>query len=91
MIVITQICHILFDNKSLDDIVSVFHLHKIVTNDDKEMFQYFAPNKYLQRQFLLKHLYNLRLSIWLLLCDILQKVKSMELIGNQILHGNIHI
>ena len=86
-----QICHILFDNKSMDDIISVFHSHKLINNDDADTLQHFDQNEYLQKQFLLKHFQNLKLSDWLAVCNILLKVEIMEQTGHQLINGKLHI
>ena len=57
--------------------------------EDADILQYFANNKYFQKQFLLRCLQNLRLQVWLVICDVLLKEKSTEHIGNQLLHGEL--
>ena len=86
---ITELCQILFDNKSVDDSFSVFHSQTLFSVEDAKIFQNFAQNKYLQKHFLLRHLQNLRLPAWLTLCDILLKVKSMERTAIQLLNGEL--
>ena len=88
---VAQLCHVLFDDESMDGIITLLHHHKLVTVEDAEMFQYFAYNKYFQKQFLLWCLHNLRLPVWLVICDVLQKEKSMEHTGNQLLQGELCI
>ena len=89
-IVIFQLCHILFDNKSTDDIISLFDSHKLINVDDAEILQHFTQNKYLQKQFLLKYLQNLKLADWLAICNILLKVKTMEQTSHRLLNGKLY-
>ena len=87
-----QLCHILLDDdKSMDGIISVFHSHKLISDDDAGTLQHFALNKYLQKQFLLKHLQNLKLPDWLAVCNILLKVKTMEQTSHQLINGKLRI
>ena len=85
---IAQLCHILFDNESMADVISVLHFQKVITVDDAEILQHFAMNKHFQKQFLIWCLQNLRLPVWLTICDALLKQESMEHTGNQLLNGD---
>ena len=89
-IVIVQLCHILFDNNSTDDIISLFDSHKLINVDDSEILQHFAQNKYLQKQFLLKYLQNLKLTDWLAICNILLKVKTLEQTSHRLLNSKLY-
>ena len=75
----------------MDDIISVFHSHKLISDDDADTLQHFAQNKYLQKQFLLKHFQNLKLSDWLAVFNILLKVETMEQTSHQLINGKLHI
>ena len=86
---IAQLCQVLFDNESMDGIITLFHSHKLITVEDAEILQYFANNTYFQKQFLLRCLQSLRLPVWLVICDVLLKEKSMEHAANQLLHGEL--
>lgn len=86
-----QLCNILLEIESMDNIFSTFHSHDLVTIEDVEIFQHFAYNKYLQKQFLLRHLLQIKLPVWLAVCDVLLKVKAMEQTGNKLLNGKFTI
>ena len=86
---VTQLCYVLFENESMDDIISVFHSHKLLTDDDEEILQHFAHSKHFQKQYLLWYLRNLGLPVWLTICNLLLKEKSLETTGNQLVNGEL--
>ena len=73
----------------MDDIISVFHSHNLLTDSDEEILQHFARNKHLQKQFLLWYLRNLSLPVWSTVCNVLLTEKSMEHTGKQLLNGEL--
>ena len=73
----------------MDEIISVFCSHKLLTTDDLKILQHFAQNEYLQMQFLFSHLQHLRVTIWLTICDALESVEAMKHIRNQLLNGKL--
>ena len=79
-------CHILLDNVSMDDVIKVFGSHKIF-NDDDLAVMLLAPSEYLKKQVLLECLHRLRLAMWLMICDILESIKSVRYIGIQLRNG----
>ena len=80
--------HILLDNIPMDDIGKMFSSHNIFTNDDLEVIS-FTPSEYLKRQFVLQILQCLKLSVWILICDVLENTKFMSSVGSQLRHGKL--
>ena len=75
----------------MSNIISLFRYYKLMNVNDARAFLQFGPNKYLQKQCLLKHLQNLKLPVWLTVCNILLEIKfeDMEQISNQLLNGKV--
>ena len=76
-----QLCGILLDKVSIDNIVTLFHSHKFITDDDLEVIS-FIPSEYLKRQILLRSLRYYKLVLWLQICDIVD-----EHVGSQLREG----
>ena len=89
IVVASELCHILLDNVPTDDIVKIFSSHKLLTDEDMEVIS-FAPSEYLKMQFLFQYLQNLKLTMWLMICDILHNTKSMKHIGSQLNDGKLY-
>ena len=70
----------------MDDLVKLFITHKILAEDDKEVFS-LAPSEHLKNQYLLECLWHFKLSVWSVICDILVNTASMTCVGNQVLEG----
>lgn len=71
----------------MDDIIQLFRTHKILIDDDVEVVS-FAPSEYLRNKCLIEYLWNLKLSMWPVICDILRNTKSMRHVGSQLMQGN---
>ena len=76
-----RLCGILLDKVSIDNIVTLFHSHKFITDDDLEVIS-FIPSEYLKRQILLRGLRYYKLVLWLQICDIVD-----EHVGSQLREG----
>ena len=81
-----QLCHIVLSKISTDNIVQLFYSHKLFTDGDLEVIS-FAPSEYLKTRFLLQSLHHFKLSMWLMICDIMYNDKSLEHIGSQLKDG----
>ena len=64
--------------------------HKILTDDDVEVIS-FAPSEHLRNKILLECLWNLKLSVWPMICDILDNTKSMRPVGSQLMEGKFSV
>lgn len=84
----TELCHILLDKMPMDDIVKYFSSHSLITDDDLLVIS-FAPSEYLKSQLLLKCLQHLRLSVWLMIRDILHNTKSIKQVISQLMDGMV--
>ena len=82
---VEQLCHILLDKVSIDDVITLFYSHKLFTDDDLKVIS-FTPSEYLKRQFLLRSLRYLKLTFWLIICDIMD-----EHVGSQLRDGKLCI
>ena len=80
-----QLCYILLNKLSTDDVVQLFYSHKLFTDDDLEVIS-FTPSEYLKSQLLSKNLQHFKLTVWLMICDILHSTKSKD-VGSQIRDG----
>ena len=81
-----QLCGILLDEMSIDNIITLFCSHKFVTDNDLEVISC-SPSEYLKRQSLLRCLRYLKLVLWLKICDTVD-----EHIGGQLREGTyIHV
>ena len=72
----------------MDDIGKMFSSHSIFTNNDLEVIS-FTPSEYLKRQFVLQILQCLKLSVWILICNVLENNKFVSSIGSQLRHGKL--
>ena len=72
----------------MDDIVNLFYIHKLLTDDDLEVIS-FVASEYLKNKFLLEFMQNLKLAIWLMICDVLHNTQSMKHIGSQLITGKL--
>ena len=75
-VVFAEMYHILLDNIPVDDIGKIFNSHNVFTNDDLEVMSY-APSEYLKKQFVQQTLHRLKLSVWIMICDVLENTKFM--------------
>ena len=76
------------DNVPVDEIVKLFRMHQIFISDDVEVIS-FAPSEYLRNQFLLRYLWNLKLSVWPMICNMLHNAKHMRHVSNQLIKGTV--
>ena len=81
-----QMCHILLSKISTDNIVQLLYSHKLFTDCDLEVMS-FMPSEYLKSRFLLQNLQHFKLTMWLMICDIMYNDKSLEHIGSQLTDG----
>ena len=72
----------------MDDIGKMFSSRNIFTNDDLEVIS-FTPSEYLKRQFVLQTLQCLKLSVWSMICDVLENTKFMSRVGSQLRDGTL--
>ena len=72
----------------MDDIGKVFNSHNIFTNVDIEVMS-FTPSEYLKNRFVLQTLWCLKLSVWIMICDVLEKTKFKRRVGNQLRDGKL--
>ena len=72
----------------MDHICKMFNSRKIFTNDHLEVIS-FTPSEYLKRQFVLQTLQCLKLSVWLMICDVLENTKFMSRVGSQLRDGTL--
>ena len=80
--------HILSDNIPLDDIGKMFNSHSIFTNVDIEVMSC-TPSEYLKNRFVLQTLWCLKLSVWIIICDVLENTKFKSSVGNQLRDGKL--
>ena len=78
----------LLDKLSMDDLVKLFIMHKILNEDDEKVIL-FAPSEYLKNQFLLEYLWHLKLSVWSVISNIFVNTTSMTHVGNQLIEGKL--
>ena len=76
---------VLLSDMSMDDIVKLFNDQKLLTDDDAQVI-ISAPSEHLKCQCLLKSLQDLKLTEWILICDILHN-KSLEHVSGQLMEG----
>ena len=72
----------------MDDICKMFNSRNIFTNDDLEVIS-FTPSEYLKRQFVLQTLQGLKLSMWIMICDVLDNTKFKSSVGSQLRDGKL--
>ena len=72
----------------MDDICKMFNSHNIFTNDDLEVIS-FTPSEYLKRQFVLQTLQGLKLSMWIMICDVLDNTRFKSSVGRQLRDGKL--
>lgn len=80
--------HILLHNIPMDDIVKLFMSHKFLNDDDSEVMS-FAPSEQSKKIFLIQTLQHLKLSLWLMICDVLDNTKSTKHVGSQLKNGKL--
>ena len=88
---IIDLCNILLvllSDMSMGDIVKLFNDQKFLTDDDAQVI-ISAPSEHLKCQCLLKSLQDLKLTEWILICDILRS-KSLENVSSHLMEGIIH-
>ena len=83
-----QLCHILLSQLSTDSIVQLCSSHKLFTGDDLEVIS-FSPSEYLKSQLMLDNLQHFKLSMWIMICDMMYNDKSLEHIGSQLRDGKL--
>ena len=69
----------------MDDIVKLLNDQKFLIDDDAQVI-ISAPSERLKCQCLLKSLQDLKLTEWILICDILNN-KSLEHVSGQLMEG----
>ena len=79
-------CSLLLDKLSMDDLVKLFIMHKILNEDDEKVI-FFAPSEHLKNKFVLEYLWHLKLSVWSVIGDILVNTTSMTCVGNRLIEG----
>ena len=70
----------------MDDIFQLFRARKVLIDDDVEVVA-FVPSEHLRNKYLLECLWNLKQSVWPVICDILFNTKSMRHVGSQLMKG----
>ena len=76
---------VLLSDMSMDNIVKLFNDQKFLTDDDAQVI-ISAPSEHLKCQCLLKSLQDLKLTEWILICDILHK-KSLKHVSSHLMEG----
>ena len=85
---ILQLCHILFDNITMFNIISLLSCHGLISIYEKTAYYHqFAFNRYFKKVFLLKCLLHFKLQDWVTICNVMLKIEAMEQISNQLLNG----
>ena len=72
----------------MDHICKMFNSRNIFTSDDLEVIS-FTPSEYLKRQFVLQSLQCLKLSMWIMICDVLDNTKFKSSVGSQLRDGKL--
>lgn len=73
----------------MDDVVMLlFNSLKLLTDDDLAAIT-FAPSEYLKNRFLIRYLQQLKLPVWLMICDVLHNSNSTRSIGSQLRIGKL--
>ena len=83
----TQLCSILLDNTPVDDIITVFSSHDLLMGDDLTVVTN-APSDYLKKIFLLRLFQNISLSVWSIICDVVNKTEILKYVGDELVKGN---
>ena len=78
---------VLLSDMLMDDIVKLFNDQKFLTDDDAQVI-ISAPSEHLKCQCLLKSLQDLKLTEWILICDILRN-RSLENVSSHLMEGII--
>ena len=78
---------VLLSDMSMNDIVKLFNDQKFLTDDDAQVITS-APSEHLKCQCLLKSLQDLKLTEWILMCDILHN-RSLENVSSHLMEGII--
>ena len=86
--VATRLCHILLENTPVDDIITVFSSHDLLMGDDLTVVTD-APSDHLKKIFLLKAFQDVSLSVWLTICDVVNKSKILKHISDEVVKGTI--
>ena len=85
--VATQLCNILLENAPVDDIITVFSSHDLLVGDDLTVITN-APSDFLKKVFLLGLFQNVALSVWSIICDVVNKTEILKHIGDELVKGN---
>ena len=72
----------------MDDIGKMFNFHNIFSNVDLEVMS-FATSEHSKNQFVLQILQCLKLSVWIMICDVLETTKFTSNVGNQLRDGKL--
>ena len=72
----------------MDDIGKMFNSHNIFSHVDLEVMS-FAPSEYSKNQFVLQTLRCLKLSVWIMICDVLETGTLTSNVGNQLRDGKL--
>ena len=69
----------------MDVTVELLGVQKFLTHDDVQVILS-APSEYLKYQSLLESLQKFKLSMWIMICDLLHN-KSLGYVSNQLMEG----
>ena len=73
---------------SIDDIVKLLNVQKFLIDDDAQVI-ISAPSEYLKYQSLLECLQKFKLSVWIMICDLLHD-KSLEHVSSLLIEGKFY-
>ena len=85
--VTTKLCNILLDNTPVDDIIAVFRSHDLLMGDDVTVVTN-APSDFLKKVFLLGLFQNISLSVWSIICDVVNKNETLKHVFDELVKGN---
>ena len=73
---------------SINDIVKLLNVQKFLIDDDAQVI-ISAPSEYLKYQSLLECLQKFKLSVWIMICDLLHD-KSLEHVSSLLIEGKFY-
>ena len=79
----TELCNILLQNAPVDDIITVFSSHDLLIGDDVAVITN-APSEYLKKIFVSRRFQNVTLSVWLTICDVVNKSEILKHLSDQL-------
>ena len=74
---------------SIDDIVKFLDVQNFLINDDAQVI-ISAPSEYLKYQSLLECLQKFKLSVWIMICDLLHDKSSLEHVSSLLIEGKFY-